>query len=112
MIPWIVKYAPNTLNDVIGQSKSIEKLKEHINNHPTTKKPILIYGVIGSGKTSSVVSFANDYSYELVELNASDTRNAKSISEFLEGVVNQSSLFGTNKIILIDELDEIGRAHV
>jgi replication factor C large subunit len=71
------------------------------------KKPIFLYGGIGNGKTSSVYALANDLDLELTEINASDTRNADSITTLLSGVIHQGSLFGTSKIILVDEVEGI-----
>lgn len=105
MIPWINKYSPKTLSEVVGQSKQIEDLKRFVNNFEKTKKPVLLYGGVGNGKTSSVVAFANDENYELIEMNASDTRNANAVNELLNGVVRQASLFGTDKLIMVDEVE-------
>ena len=105
MIPWIKKYAPKTTKEVIGQEKQIEKIKNHLKTYKETKKPLMLYGGVGNGKTTSVVAIANEENYELIEMNASDTRNANSINELLEGVINQTSLFGTEKLILIDEVE-------
>ncbi|MCC7574204.1 replication factor C large subunit [Candidatus Woesearchaeota archaeon] len=105
MIPWINKYAPVSLNDVVGQDKQLELLKKYVVNFESSRKPVLLYGGTGVGKTASVVAFANDNNFELVEMNASDTRNAESVSSLLSSVVNQVSLFGSDKLILVDEVD-------
>lgn len=105
MIPWINKYSPKTLQEVIGQEKQIETLNLFIQRFKKTKKPILLYGGTGNGKTSSTIAYANDKNYELVEMNASDTRNANAVNELLNGVINQTSLFGTEKLILVDEVE-------
>ena len=105
MIPWIKKYSPKTLKEVIGQETQIEKLTKHLEDFEKTKKPIMLYGGTGNGKTSSATAFANEKNYELIEMNASDTRNANTINELLSGVINQASLFGTKKLILVDEVE-------
>lgn len=103
MQPWIKKYEPKTSEDIVGRQKEIEIIKNHLKLN--SKKPLLIYGGIGHGKTSIVHAVTNQLNYELVEMNASDKRNAKSINEYLEKVVHQGSLFGNKKAILIDEID-------
>ena len=100
---WTKKYSPNNISEIIGNQKQVNLLKLLINNY--NKKPIFIYGPIGCGKTSSVQAISNDLELELVELNASDKRNANNISEMLKGVTEQRSLFGTAKLILIDEVE-------
>ncbi len=105
MIPWIKKYSPQKLDEIIGQREQIEKLKEYINNFKKTKKPILLYGGCGNGKTASIIAYANTYNLELIEINASDTRNADAINTLLTGVISQASLFGMEKLILVDEVE-------
>ncbi len=102
MEPWIKKYSPKTLEEVIGHEKEKEKLKQLVEQ---PKKPIFLYGGTVNGKTSSVYALANDLGLELVEVNASDTRNASSIQGLLGGAINQGSLFGAGKLILIDEVE-------
>jgi len=102
---WIKKYFPTKKDELFGNSGSYSLLKDFVQNYSKKSKPLFIYGGVGNGKTSAVYSVANELGYELVELNASDSRSSSSISELLSGVLNQGSLFGASKLILIDELD-------
>lgn len=102
---WIRKYAPSNGSEVHGQSEGVEKLRNYIKNHSRGSKATFLHGGNGSGKTSAVVALANELDLELVELNASDTRNAAAITQLLGGAINQASLFGGGKIVLIDEID-------
>ncbi|MBC8500859.1 MAG: replication factor C large subunit [Nanoarchaeota archaeon] len=105
MAIWINKYAPKTLSEVQGQTTALGKLKEFVEKYKRGNKPLLIYGPQGIGKTSSAHALANEMNYEIIELNASDLRNANSINSFLGAAINQRSLFAKKKIILIDEVD-------
>jgi replication factor C large subunit len=102
---WIRKHTPKKASDVVGQKPQVESIKKHIENFKRGKKPLFLYGGIGNGKTSSVYAIANDLGLELMEINASDTRNAEAVTTLLSGVLNQGSLFGSSKIILVDEVD-------
>jgi replication factor C large subunit len=102
---WIRKYAPQNVSEIVGQKEQVAKLKRLIETHARGKKPIFLYGGVGNGKTSSVYALAEELGLELTEINASDTRNADSVTSLLSGVVHQGSLFGTGKLILIDEID-------
>src|SRR3989338_6682919 len=95
------KYKPKSLNEIIGQNSAISKLRKAVNE----KKPALIYGVPGIGKSSSVYALAKDLGYEIMEVNASDYRNKEQIDEKVGGSAKQASLFSKGKIILIDEID-------
>lgn len=100
---WTRKYAPTNSSEIVGQ-KAVEKVKKHIQKGTDS---IFINGPVGSGKTSSVYAIAEELGNEVVEINGSDKRTKKGIRESLEGAVNQGSLFGKSKIILIDELEAL-----
>ena len=95
------KYKPKSLNDIVGQDNAISKLKKAVKE----KKAILVYGVSGIGKSSSVHALAKELNYEILEINASDYRNKEQINEKVGSSARQASLFSKGKIILIDEID-------
>ncbi len=107
-LPWFLKYELNDYKDLIITSQ-IQKIIDFIETFQTKnkKKAILLYGPAGSGKTTTLTLFGNHYNYEVLELNASDNRNKKSIEETVGIAVKQKSLFGKNKLILIDEADGV-----
>ncbi|MEM2956376.1 MAG: replication factor C large subunit [Candidatus Pacearchaeota archaeon] len=96
-------YRPKSLSQIIGQREAVRKLLIAIKN----KRPVLIYGPVGTGKTSSVHAIANDFNFELIELNASDLRTKEQINLIVKRALEQQSLFAKEKIILIDELEGI-----
>jgi len=99
------KYKPKSLKEIIGQDLAIAKLKKAVNE----KKAVLIHGVPGIGKSSSVHALAKDLDYEIMEINASNYRNKDQIEETVGGSARQMSLFSKGKIILIDEVDGLNR---
>ncbi len=99
-------YIPKSTKEILGQDESILRLKKFIINYKDEKKrAALIYGPSGTGKTISVHVIASELGYELIEVNASDFRNAHQINEKVGNALKQRSLFATGKIILIDEID-------
>lgn len=102
---WIRKYSPKTLDEVQGQNKAVQRLKSYVENYKKGQKPLLLHGPQGVGKTASVHALANENNYELVELNASDFRKKDDINSIIGSAVQQRSLFGGSKLILIDEVD-------
>lgn len=102
---WINKYSPKKLSDVQGQNTALERLKNYVLAYNKGTKPLLIYGPQGVGKTSSIHALANEMNYELIEVNASDVRNAEGINSILGAAINQRSLFADKKLILVDEVD-------
>lgn len=103
-----LKYAPKNSDQVFGQQKAVEELKDFMVNYKKKNhKAALLLGPIGCGKTSSVYALAKELKYDVLELNSSDMRNAENITQFLGSALGQQSLFFTPKIVLIDEVDNI-----
>jgi len=106
MQPFTIKYQPKKTKEIIGQDTSIRKLKEFVVNFKRQKKnAALIYGPSGVGKTISVHALANELDLEILEVNASDVRNADQINSLIGSAAKQMSLFSKGKIILVDEVD-------
>ncbi len=98
---WTERYRPKTTTGIIGNNEQVNSLKKFI----LEKKPTLIHGPAGTGKTSSVYALANELNYEILEINASDQRNKDKVVEIIGSSSKQMSLFNKGKIILIDEVD-------
>jgi replication factor C subunit 2/4 len=114
-IPWIEKYRPRKLSDVISQDESINILN---NTLKTGERPhLLLYGNPGTGKTSSILSLCNQLFGERVnervlELNASDERGINIVrhkiinfAKLSIGTVDKKVLCPPYKIIILDEAD-------
>jgi replication factor C large subunit len=82
------------------------------------KNSLLLMGPPGVGKTTCVYAIANDLNMDVIEMNASETRNEAAIKEKLKDSTKEFNLlsFGLDgakskkkdgKIILIDEVDGI-----
>ena len=106
MQPFTIKYRPKKIDDIIGQDKAIKKLKDFVVNFKKQRKnAALIYGPSGVGKTISVHTLAKELDLEILEVNASDVRNADQINSIIGSAAGQMSLFSKGKIILVDEVD-------
>lgn len=100
-IPWIKKYSPKSPDELLIS----KRLKEYIESYEKQKKKaILLYGPSGTGKTSAAYAFQD---YEIIEINASDSRNKEAIEQMLGNAIAQKSLFFQKKLILIDDIDGI-----
>lgn len=77
-VPWVDKYRPNKLEDIVHQDEIIKTLQNTIK---TGQIPhLLFYGPPGTGKTSSMLAIARELfgpkimRERIIELNASDER--------------------------------------
>ena len=106
MKPWIKKYQPKKLSEIVGQIKVVWQVNNFINRFSKTKNnALLLHGQSGVGKTCIAQTIALESGSELIELNASDFRDKDSVLSILKPATEQASLFGVKKIILIDEID-------
>jgi replication factor C large subunit len=105
--PWIRKYQPTKSVDV-PQPEAVAKLKQFFDNFKVSKKKsVLIHGPTGTCKTCAVYALAEEQNLEVIEVNASDVRKADALKSRVGSAVNQMSLFGGGKVILIDEVDRL-----
>ncbi len=105
--PWIRSHAPKKLVDVVGQERAVSRIEAFVKGFKRGHKPLLLYGPPGTGKTTSVYAAAEDLDLEVIELNASDSRNKDAITSLLGAALHQQSLFFKGKLILVDEADGI-----
>jgi replication factor C subunit 2/4 len=77
-VPWLEKYRPTSLEDVVGNNETIARLRAiaHTGNTPN----LILAGPPGTGKTTSVNCLARQLLGDalvkdaVLELNASDER--------------------------------------
>lgn len=105
---WVIKHKPRSLNQIIGNKETIQKLADWVkawSKCVPPKRAVFLYGPPGIGKSITVEALANDLGLELVEKNASDYRTEDAVNRFA-GLASQfGSLFGGRRIVLLDELD-------
>ena len=103
-------FEPRTIKDLVGNPTAHKKLEEQMRDGV----PTLLVGPSGVGKTSGVHVIARELGYEIMELNASDDRQAGTEDEPTElrkllWKSQMESPFGEKYIIFLDEVDGMGK---
>ncbi len=107
---WTQKHKPNTLKEIVGNKEAKKLFNNWLRSWEKEipkKKVALLHGPPGVGKTVTVETFAKELNLELIEKNASDYRTADAIKRFVGLASQYSTLFGKNRLILLDEVDGI-----
>ncbi|KAK4051266.1 Subunit of heteropentameric Replication factor C (RF-C) [Microbotryomycetes sp. JL221] len=114
-MPWVEKYRPVTLDDVVAHKDIISTIDQFISKNRVPH--LLFYGPPGTGKTSTILAVARKiYGSEAVrrnnvlELNASDDRGIEVVREQIRNFAStrmSSSASAGFKLIILDEADQM-----
>lgn len=122
--PWVEKYRPATLDDIVHHKDVVSVLKQTLvtNDFPN----LLLYGPPGTGKTSSITAlartmFGNKFEGRVLQLNASDERGiivirervrkfAQSVPMNFGGEQVPKKPYSNLKLIILDEADSMTTA--
>jgi replication factor C subunit 3/5 len=116
-IPWIEKYRPNTIDEIVGNGQVISILNNMVEKNSLPH--IILFGSSGTGKTSTVLAFAKKiygkfYRHMILELNGSDDRGInvvrEQIKEFCSTNNNLYKMFNKKsiyKLVILDEVDSM-----
>lgn len=114
--PWIEKYRPSKLDEIISHKHVINTFKSYIggNNFPNT----ILYGPPGTGKTTIVTAcatelFGKNVKLCVLEINASEERGIDVIRSRVSQFVGGKNTFSWDgnvppiKLIILDEADSM-----
>lgn len=110
-IPWVEKYRPKSLAEVVGQSNIIERLKSYAKSRNVPNQ--LYSGPAGVGKTSSAIALAKalfgeqGFKQNFLELNASDERGIDVVRNTIKDFARTLAFNADFKIIFLDEADAL-----
>lgn len=113
---WVDKYAPKRREDIVGCRSTFDTLLAWLKGFTSQTKPraALLFGPPGIGKTTIARLAATLTGFEIVELNASDSRNVKAIQDALGGSMQKSTVdFSApakkqtprKRMVLLEEID-------
>ncbi len=105
-LPWIEKYRPPTLDQMIDHKEKIDTIRNLIRNNEFPH--LLLYGPPGTGKTSMILAaaremYGEDYRMYILELNASDHRGIETVRSKIPNFVRTKS--DKIRLVILDEAD-------
>jgi len=118
MTDWTEKYRPTTLSEVRGNDKARDALHEWARSWDDHRQAVILHGAPGVGKTSAAHALANDMGWDVMELNASDSRTGDEIDRLAGGAAMNQSLrtidYGGGggvesgrQLLILDEADNV-----
>ena len=120
MSTWAEDYRPKSLRDVVGNPTAVAELEKWAlswQKGVPDRRAVILAGPPGTGKTSAALALARDMGWAVVEMNASDRRNAEAVREVaLRGAVTQTfsdsgdfltTAAGGRKLVVLDEADNL-----
>ena len=113
MLPWVEKYRPKSLDEIVNQEEVVSSLKNILQ---TKAVPHMLFaGPPGVGKTATAHAFARDLfgpnyieNGYFLEINASDERGIQTIREKVKMFARQIPMGEYSfKILFLDESDQL-----
>lgn len=108
--PWVEKYRPQTLDDVVGQKHIVGSLKKYVDQGSMPN--LMFTGPAGVGKTTSALALVKailgDYwRQNFLELNASDARGIDTVRTNIKNFCRLKPVGAPFRIIFLDEVDNM-----
>lgn len=110
MGPWVEKYRPQTLDDVVGQDQIVKRLKKYTSEKSMPN--LMFSGPAGVGKTTTALALAKAvlgeyWKQNFLELNASDARGIDTVRNNIKNFCRLKPVGAPFRIIFLDEVDNM-----
>jgi replication factor C large subunit len=104
---WVESSRPRTVEELIGNEEARLAIIKWLAEWVIGSKPLLLLGPPGVGKTTVVQALSFQFDYDLIEMNASDTRNREVLLNRIIPAFENTSLLEKKMLLFLDEVDGI-----
>ena len=108
--PWVEKYRPQKLEDIVGQRQIVARLEKYVGEGSMPN--LMFTGPAGVGKTTTALALAKSILGEywrnnFKELNASDARGIDTVRNEIKSFCRLKPVGAPFRIIFLDEVDNM-----
>jgi len=108
--PWVEKYRPQKLEDIVGQEHIIDLLKHYVEEKSMPN--LMFTGPAGVGKTTTALALVKStlgkyWRQNFLELNASDARGIETVRTNIKNFCRLKPVGAPFRIIFLDEVDNM-----
>lgn len=108
--PWVEKYRPQTLDDIVGQKQIIGRLEKYVGENSMPN--LMFTGPAGVGKTTTAIALVKSilgeyWRQNFLELNASDARGIDTVRNNIKNFCRLKPVGAPFRIIFLDEVDNM-----
>ena len=108
--PWVEKYRPQKLDDIVGQEAIINRLEKYVGEESMPN--LMFTGPAGVGKTTTAIALVKSilgeyWKQNFLELNASDARGIDTVRNNIKSFCRLKPVGAPFRIMFLDEVDNM-----
>ncbi|KZX10081.1 replication factor C small subunit [Methanobrevibacter curvatus] len=108
--PWVEKYRPQKLEDIVGQQHIVKRLEKYVTQ--SSMPNLMFTGPAGVGKTTTSLALVksilgDNWRANFLELNASDARGIDTVRTNIKEFCRLKPVGSPLRIVFLDEVDNM-----
>ncbi len=108
--PWVEKYRPQKLEDIVGQKQIVTRLEKYVGE--SSMPNLMFTGPAGVGKTTTALALVKSmlgeyWRQNFLELNASDARGIETVRNNIKNFCRLKPVGAPFRIVFLDEVDNM-----